>query len=34
MAQVTKQIVSPVFVTESGDSYISLDGKAFLVKEN
>jgi hypothetical protein len=34
MAQVTKQIVSPVFVTESGDSYIALDGKAFLVKEN
>ena len=34
MAQVTNQIVSPVFVTESGDSYISLDGKAFLVKEN
>ena len=34
MAQVTKEIISPVFVTESGDSYISLDGKAFLVSEN
>ena len=34
MAQVTKQIISPVFVTESGDSYIALDGKAFLVGEN
>lgn len=34
MAQVTKQIISPVFVTEAGDSYIALDGKAFLVGEN
>lgn len=34
MAQVTKQIISPVFVTEVGDSYIALDGKAFLVGEN
>ena len=34
MAQVTKQIISPVFVTESGESYIALDGKAFLVGEN
>lgn len=34
MAQVTKEIISPVFVTESGESYIALDGKAFLVKEN
>ena len=34
MAQVTKEIISPVFVTESGESYIALDGKAFLVGEN
>ena len=34
MAQITKEIISPVFVTEAGDSYISLDGKAFLVSEN
>ena len=34
MAQVTKEIISPVFVTEAGDSYIALDGKAFLVGEN
>jgi hypothetical protein len=34
MAQVTKEIISPVFVTESGESYIALDGKAFLVNEN
>ena len=34
MAQVTKEILSPVFIAENGDSYISLDGKAFLVSEN
>lgn len=34
MAQVTKEIISPVFITESGESYIALDGKAFLVGEN
>tara|TARA_A100001037_G_scaffold306579_1_gene352892 strand:- start:1768 stop:3276 length:1509 start_codon:yes stop_codon:yes gene_type:complete len=34
MAKVTKGIISPIYVTESGDSYVALDGKAFLVNEN
>ena len=34
MAKVTKNIVSPICVLESGESYISIDNKAFLVSEN
>ena len=34
MAKVTKEIISPLHVNENGDSFICLDGKAFLVKEN
>lgn len=34
MAKVTQNIISPIHVNEDGSSYIALDGKAFLVKEN
>ena len=34
MAKVTKGIISPMFVNEAGETFISLDGKAFLVGEN
>lgn len=34
MAKVTQNIISPIHVNENGSTYISLDGKAFLVKEN
>ena len=34
MAKVTKEIISPLHVNEQGDTFICLDGKAFLVKEN
>tara|TARA_Y100000385_G_scaffold289325_1_gene358415 strand:- start:101 stop:1456 length:1356 start_codon:yes stop_codon:yes gene_type:complete len=34
MAKVTKEIISPLHINENGDTFICLDGKAFLVKEN
>jgi len=34
MAKVTQNIISPIHVNEDESTYISLDGKAFLVKEN
>ena len=34
MAQVTKNIISPVHVNENGDTFISVDGKAFLVSSD
>ena len=34
MAKVTQNIISPIHVNEDGSTYISLDGKAFLVREN
>lgn len=34
MAQVTKNIISPVHVNENGSTFIAIDGKAFLISDN
>jgi len=34
MAQVTKNIISPVHVNENGGTFIAIDGKAFLISDN